>query len=50
MKTKSKTFQMRLQASEYTALKLLAARQGVSMTAFLANHIRHQAKKKGIPV
>lgn len=50
MKTKSKTFQMRLQATEYRALKLLAARQGVSMSALLANHIRREAKKKGIPV
>jgi predicted HicB family RNase H-like nuclease len=50
MKKKSKTFQMRLQATEYRALKLLAARQGVSMSALLANHIRREAKKKGIPV
>jgi predicted HicB family RNase H-like nuclease len=50
MKTKSKKFQMRLNAAEYRALMLLAAREGVSMSAYLANHVRHQAKKKGIPV
>jgi len=48
MKRKDKKFQMRLPATEYRALMILAERDGVSMSAYLANHIRSQAKKKGI--
>lgn len=50
MKTKSKRLNMRLSNAEHRALALLAAREGVSMSAYLANHIRREAKKKGIPV
>lgn len=50
MKTKSKKFQMRLSAAEYRALMLMSHRDGVSMSAYVANFIRNEAKKKGIPV
>jgi predicted HicB family RNase H-like nuclease len=50
MKKKSKKFQMRLDAHEYRALMLLAAREGVSMSAYLVNYVRSQAKNKGIPI
>ena len=52
MKTKSKTkrFEIRLEPGEYRALKLIAARDGVSMSALVANHIRQMAKDKGIPL
>lgn len=50
MKTKSKKFQMRLSAAEYRALMLMSHRDGISMSAYIANHIRREAKKKGIPV
>jgi len=50
MKGKSKKFNMRLSPKEYRALMLLATRKGVSMSAYLVDHIREQAKKTGIPV
>ena len=50
MKTKSKKFQMRLSPEELSALYRLAQRDGVSASSWLVNHIRAEAKKRGIPV
>jgi hypothetical protein len=40
---------MRLSPLELAALYKLAQREGVSASSWLVNHIRSEAKKKGIP-
>lgn len=47
---KGKKLNLRLTEHEHRALMLMADREGISMTALIVNHIRHEAKKKGIPV
>jgi len=49
MRTKDKKFQIRMFLSDYKALKALAAGEGLSMSAYVAKLIRHEAKKQGIP-
>jgi len=48
-RTKDKKLQIRMFTSEYKALKALADGEGLSMSAYLAKHIRREAKKQGIP-
>ncbi len=48
MKTKSKKFQLRLEPGEYRALMIMSDRKQISMSAFVANYIRHEAKRQGI--
>ena len=50
LKTKSVKFQIRLEPGEYRALMTIADRRQISMAAFLANHIRHEAKKEQIKI
>lgn len=50
MKTRDKTFRMRLLVAEYKALRALAHGEGLTMTAYLVQFIRREAKKQGIPV
>ena len=49
METKDKQFHMRLTPRYSNALDALAKREGVSKSNYLRNHIRSEAKKKGIP-
>jgi len=48
MERKSKHFDMRLTPSINTALARLAKHAGMTKTDFLVNHIRREAKKKGV--
>ena len=48
IRTKAKRFQLRLEPGEYRALMMMSDRERISMSAFVANHIRHEAKKQGI--
>lgn len=50
MKTRNKTFRMRVTDAEYKALKALAAGHGLPMSQYIAMYIRKEAKKQGIPV
>jgi len=49
MALKTKHFDMRLTPAVNRALKLLADRAGVTKTDYVVNHVRREAKKKGIP-
>jgi len=50
MKKRTDKVQFRLTAQELRALKLLAARAGLSLSAYLRESIRNDAKDKGIPI
>ena len=48
LKTKSKKFQIRLEPGEHRAMMIMSDRQQITMSAFVANYIRHEAKRQGI--
>ncbi len=50
MRTKTKVLTIRMYQADYRALRALAAGEGLSMAAYVAKHIREEAKKQGIPV
>lgn len=49
MRTKTQRLQIRMFIADHKALKALADGEGLSMSAYLAKLIRHEAKKQGIP-
>lgn len=48
MRRKIKKFQLRLEPGEYRAMMIVANRRQLSMSAFLVNYIRQEAKKEKI--
>lgn len=49
LRTKDRVLTIRIRDADHKALKALAHAEGVSMAAYLAKHIRREAKKQGIP-